>query len=36
MCCTCTLSIDKIKRDVGYEPILDVETGLAQLAEQLG
>ena len=36
MCCRCTLRIDKIRDEIGYAPILDVETGLAQLTKQLG
>jgi len=33
MCCDCILKIDKIKRDVGYAPIISVAEGLRQLAE---
>ena len=31
MSCDCTLSIEKARCDLGYDPIVDVETGLAQL-----
>jgi nucleoside-diphosphate-sugar epimerase len=31
LCCDCTLRIDKIQRELGYEPVITVETGLAQL-----
>ncbi len=32
MSCTCTLSINKARRDLGYEPQIDVKTGMVQLA----
>jgi nucleoside-diphosphate-sugar epimerase len=35
MCCTCTLRIDKIRKELGYEPVLSVATGLEKLAKGL-
>ena len=32
MCCDCILNIDKIKTELGYEPVLSVVEGLKQLA----
>ncbi len=34
MCCDCILDIDKIKRDVGYKPVISVVEGLEQLARE--
>jgi nucleoside-diphosphate-sugar epimerase len=31
MCCDCTLQIDKIRDELGYEPVISVDEGLAQL-----
>jgi nucleoside-diphosphate-sugar epimerase len=33
MCCDCILNIDKITKELGYEPVLSVVEGLKQLAE---
>lgn len=31
MCCDCTLRIDKIRNELGYDPVISVDDGLAQL-----
>jgi hypothetical protein len=33
MCCDCTLNIDKIEKELGYQPIVSVVEGLRQLKE---
>ena len=33
MCCDCTLKIDKIEGELGYQPVVPVATGLRQLKE---
>ena len=33
MCCDCILSIDKIKKELGYQPVVSVVNGLRQLQE---
>ena len=33
MCCDCTLKIDKIKNELGYQPVISVVEGLRQLGE---
>ena len=33
MCCDCTLRIDKIQKELGYEPVVSVAEGLRQLGE---
>lgn len=34
MCCDCILEIDKIKQELGYQPVVSVESGLRQLEER--
>ena len=33
MCCDCTLNIDKIEKELGYQPVVSVVEGLRQLKE---
>ena len=33
MCCDCTLNIDKIENELGYQPVVSVKEGLRQLKE---
>ena len=33
MCCDCILEIDKIEKELGYEPVISVSEGLLQLRE---